>query len=221
MNQRTIDLDAFIDLLDGQIDEGNNGTFYLDKQGIRAIVPGVSERQAIGLFGDKEGFIEKKVLRQFEKGCRLRFPCTIEGVRQWIERTGEADMPDWLTSTRPVLPSGQDADEPPLDSENEPTGPQQAAESENEEEESDEKTSDEENTDDPPGRAKPPGPQADITDEALDHYDQLRANGTDCFNAAMDTIAIERFHLDGIKPDSIRRVSDRRKKERSGQLPDN
>ena len=168
MTPANIDLDAFIDLLDGQIDEGDNGTFYLDKSGIRAIVPDVSARQALGLFS-----AEKEALRQFEKDCRLRFPCTIQDVRQWIERTGEADMPDSLAE------------------------PVEAAEAT-----------------EPASPTVKPGPQAAIPDEALDHYEQLRAKGTDWFNAATDTIAIERFNLDGINPDSIKRASNRRRRVR-------
>ena len=50
-------------------------------------------------------------------------------------------FPDWLTSPRAVLPSGQNADETALVSENEPSEAPQAAESENEAEESDPKPS--------------------------------------------------------------------------------
>ncbi|WP_295544256.1 hypothetical protein [uncultured Thiohalocapsa sp.] len=86
-NPDSIDMDDFIDLLVGQVDEGDNGLFCIDEQGIRANVPTVNSYERNNLFCE-----ERRALRQFERECKLDFPCTIEDVRAWIERTGEADM---------------------------------------------------------------------------------------------------------------------------------
>lgn len=153
MTQSNIDLGAFIDLLDGQVDEGDNSTFYLDESGIRAIVPDVSERQSIGLFS-----AEKKALRQFEKDCELIFPCTIEDVRQWVKRTGEADMPDGLAE--PVEPQ---IEAPQVDAQ-----PEQAAE--------------------PQTAPKKRGRKPTIPDEARSYYNELIAAGEKQHAAARQTV---------------------------------
>jgi hypothetical protein len=94
MNQRTIDLDAFINLLDGQLDEGKNDTFYLDKSGIRAIVPDVAEREALGLLPE-----ERQAIREHERDCRLAFPCTLNEALAWIKRIGGFELPDGMVAS--------------------------------------------------------------------------------------------------------------------------
>ncbi len=192
MTQRTIDLDAFIRLLDGQVDEGDNGILYLDKSGIRSsIAPSDSEHKAIGLLFSAE----KAILRRHECDVLLAFPCTHQQVRDWLKRNPEFKCQRTMRKINYLSRKRMGFD--PLDGIDEQVAPA--------EERTESKLS------------VQPRTNKVITDEALDHYDQLRAKRTPWFNAAMETIAVERFNLGNINPGSLKTKSNQRLKKRREQ----
>ena len=66
-----------------QVKEGDNGDLIVDESGVRAIIPTLEERGAIGLFKE-----ESKLLRGFARDCVLTWPVSLDEVRAWAEMMG-------------------------------------------------------------------------------------------------------------------------------------
>ncbi len=102
---KDIDLDRFLALMDGDVTEGDNGTFYVDESGVRStIAPTVAERDELikrgGLF-DEQGRnkstgallpSEADVVREFARECRLTFPVTLEEAKNWAVNVLGVDL---------------------------------------------------------------------------------------------------------------------------------
>lgn len=92
-----IDLDDFLAILDGAVDEGDNGTFYVDEAGVRStMAPTVKERAELNIIAERfRGRDENKnltdhlepseadVLREFANECRFDFPITLDTAMAW------------------------------------------------------------------------------------------------------------------------------------------
>lgn len=101
---KDIDLDVFLAIMDGQVTEGDNDTFYVDESGVRStFAPTVADRAELvrqgHLFSKKtrggpcdENTKERTgewqqseadVLREFANECRFDFPITLDTAMAW------------------------------------------------------------------------------------------------------------------------------------------
>ncbi len=93
-----IGLDDFLAIMDGQVTEGDNDTFYVDESGVRSIVaPTVKERAELHIFKERvRGRDEKTkaltdelqqseadILREFANECSLDFPVKLDTAMDW------------------------------------------------------------------------------------------------------------------------------------------
>jgi hypothetical protein len=89
---RNITMRAFLERLRPFMDsikEGDNGDFYIDRDGIRPHrVPDIEERDALGLSND-----ERDALMGFEDECPLSFPCSEPEFIGWVGRILGIEIP--------------------------------------------------------------------------------------------------------------------------------
>jgi hypothetical protein len=103
---RNITMRAFLERLRPFMDsikEGDNGDFYIDRDGIRHHrVPDIDERDALGLTDE-----ERDALLDFEDECPLSFPCSEPEFIGWVGSILGIEIP--ASNEQPLERATEDA----------------------------------------------------------------------------------------------------------------